>query len=990
LATAVSPAAPSSPPAAAAAAQSAAPVAKTLPIELRRLLARMKWAIRGYATLDGLSSLVLLVAAGFYLLWLVDWWFEPSWPTRRTALAILALAAAVVLFLKIGVRVARPLSAVSLAMLVERRFAAFGDRLITAVELHGRPLENAAAATMLAQTTSEARSLARGVRLRAAFKLRPLIAKSAAAAMLVVATLVVALVARDSFSFYLARLQGSVEPWPRQTLLLVDGFWSEFALVVPREATSGGKLIDKAYVYAGQLHVDSLESGGTSLSQSPPALSSVVAPFDAQTPFALPQSGQRLATLRRMEDCLWQGDARDRRPGARLAAGRYELVDGRAELLFSTGVLMTVQGPAAFRLDSSSAVELEFGAATFRAPLAESPLQVTTPRAVYTAEPPRSIKVVRGGDVTITALVDALGKLPDYVEATYRGAAGGAGREILRQEAAAIPGRDEFQRYTLTLKNVLGSIDLNLAGGDGRAPAIAVEAVDSPKLASAVAACRYPDYLVDARSGRFTPRELPIAGPLEVPQGTHVTLRARASKPLRSIDVSDGTLPRTIQPLADDPSAFQLVVGALAETKTLFLTLHDADGVANREPIPIQFVAVPDEPPRVAVRLFGVGTAITPNAMLRLAGDVTDDYALQSAAFALSVEKGGSIEQPLAMSIAGQRSVAFAAAPWRGPKPGAATPAAASAPPRRAMLDLAALRLPDGRALVAGDQISVSVKATDRCTLRGAATAGEGDRTPLEVVTPDELISRLDAREVLLREKLETIIEELERTRDALGELKTAELKTAELKTAETPIASATAAPSRPAPPRRAAAPQVERAVQNAERSTYETSSLVSALDEIGEELAANRLDAPQRRAHLGEELIEPLAAVVANRYPKFAASLAPLRQRAMFADNLALDRQSLVQAAGKGDAAAPLARSLAAKIAAAEGRIAAEPPLAALVADAQREADAVVVGLRAVLAKLADAGDYNQLVEELRDLARRQEDLRQRTRKQQKRSLLD
>jgi hypothetical protein len=77
-------------------------------------------------------------------------------------------------------------------------------------------------------------------------------------------------------------------------------------------------------------------------------------------------------------------------------------------------------------------------------------------------------------------------------------------------------------------------------------------------------------------------------------------------------------------------------------------------------------------------------------------------------------------------------------------------------------------------------------------------------------------------------------------------------------------------------------------------------------------------------------------------------------------------------------------------RIAEIEAKLQTEPPTQQLIATAQRAADRVVVSLRAVLGELADAGDFNQLVEELREISKRQQQLRERTRKEQQKSLLE
>ncbi|RIK75584.1 MAG: hypothetical protein DCC68_20955 [Planctomycetota bacterium] len=972
-----------------------------LPGELRWLLARLRWAIRAYAWIDGLATAAIWLGAAFFLLWLYDWAFEPSWNVRQAAMCLAAVGLAAIVYRLILRRSFARLPRTSLAALVERHHGEFGDRLLTAVSLCDRPAttEKPAAGgdasaerergVMLEQTVAEARTLARNVRVRRVFNGRPLVFRSAAAFALLAAFAMAWFVAGDALAFYLQRLAGSPEPWPRKTVLLVEGFWAEYAIVVPE---SSPPVAEEVHVYTGAVEVEPrgvdtrkygepiavaagaaahVAENGAMKATTARGIGEIVEPLGELDRFAAGSDAGGVAVLRRAVDCLWRGDARAYRAGAKLSLGRYELISGRAEIVMNGGTRLVVAGPAAFEIVGSTKVVLDYGRTTVRAPLRPAPFVVETPRATYTASPVDEIKVVRGGDATLTVLADALRMLPEFVEAAYEGESGGEGRQMLQQEAAAIPGRDEFQRYTLALKNVLGSLELDIRGGDGRVSGVKIATVDSPKLVVARAACRFPGYLVDAKSGRFTPRSVDISGPLELPVGTDVTLHARASKPLRRVDIAINGEKKSVD-VGGGGYEFAFALGPLERTTAAFLTLHDADGVANREAIPLQLVAVPDEPPRAAVKLVGVGSTVTPNALLRLQGEIADDHALDRAWFAIAAAGEDATQRPLAAPVSGERRIALATKPWRGEAPAGPSEPSENAAAVAETLDLGGFRLPSGRALKPGDQLMVSVRAVDRCDLREKPAVGESDRVPLEVVTVDDLLGRLEAREVLIRDKLATIIEELEQTRDALGELKP-----------RSPVTQDTTSTTA----RRQMGPQVERAAQNGERSSYETATVANALDEMGEELVTNRLDTSERRARLADKLIVPLRAAVAEGYPKFDAALAVLRQRAVAADQL---EQLRTEAAALKEGAEAASKDLADRIAAIEARLQGEPPTEQLVAAAQREADQIVVALRAVLGELADAGDFNQLVEELREIGKRQQQLRERTRKEQQKSLLE
>ena len=167
------------------------------------------------------------------------------------------------------------------------------------------------------------------------------------------------------------------------------------------------------------------------------------------------------------------------------------------------------------------------------------------------------------------------------------------------------------------------------------------------------------------------PRREPVAGTMPVPIGTKVIVHARSNKPLEQVridcptsdarstwrkELATDALGKDRSTLAFEFVPFPAVAKgandkagkdvlkdaskepAAARDMTLLFTLHDSDGIANREPIPLALVAVPDEPPLVALRLAGIGTAITPNARVPVTGKISDDYGLARVWFEYAAE----------------------------------------------------------------------------------------------------------------------------------------------------------------------------------------------------------------------------------------------------------------------------------------------------------------------------------------------------------------
>ena len=85
--------------------------------------------------------------------------------------------------------------------------------------------------------------------------------------------------------------------------------------------------------------------------------------------------------------------------------------------------------------------------------------------------------------------------------------------------------------------------------------------------------------------------------------------------------------------------------------------------------------------------------------------------------------------------------------------------------PRDAALEVRDLKLKPGQKLF------LSVKAADLCNLGKGPNIGAGERWLLDVVTPDQLQMMLKARELVLRQRFEAIIQETTETRDLLARM---------------------------------------------------------------------------------------------------------------------------------------------------------------------------------------------------------------------------
>ena len=546
-------------------------------------------------------------------------------------------------------------------------------------------------------------------------------------------------------------------------------------------------------------------------------------------------------------------------------------------------------------------------------------------------------KVARGNDRELIVRADAaLGRVvPETVELRYTLADGSHTRELMTRQGVVrgvarsphpgpLPAGEgaPFQQYSYTFKSLMAPVSLYVVGGDDRVGPLEIEVVESPTIRRMVLACRFPEYI-----GR-PPRAVPAAGMVQLPQGTLVMLQAEATKELVSADVevlgerAGAAVRKQISPTGADRRRFEVPLGLLTNDKTVMMTLLDTDGTSNREPLRLSIVAKADETPQLAVELEGIGEAITPRAHIPLAGRITDDYGVDRAWVRYRISSGATADVPFHRAPRGRSTLAV-----------------------RETLEAEPLRL------VPKQKLELAVHAADRFSLSGKGpNIAEGQRFVLEVVTPEHLRLLLEARELILRRRFETIIAELADTRDILAGI--------DLKTPSTPATPA----ARDAKPPEAATPtaaneaalrrkvQAERVSQNVARSRQETLDVAGDFRRIHAELVNNRLDSEELEARLQRGIIDPLEQLAAKKFVGLGTRLAELER--------ALD---------VGKPKASLSRAI-------------ELKLLALT-----DTDAILIEMKQVLGRMLELETFNEVLDLLRGVIDAQKNVTEQTRQKQK-----
>ena len=512
---------------------------------------------------------------------------------------------------------------------------------------------------------------------------------------------------------------------------------------------------------------------------------------------------------------------------------------------------------------------------------------------------------------------------PAEVQIRSFSADGGRGRDTMIRVGEAVPRHDEFQLFRYEFHDVADDMTLDVLGGDDRVEDLHLQIVDRPELVNMEVECVYPEYL-----GRPS-RRIPVTGGMRIPEGTKLSLDATSTKPLTQARISYSRVPQVFA--LGDPTG-QLVqlrweYGELKADEVVTIHVTDRDGVTCREPYRVSFSVIPDALPQVTVRLAGIGTAITPDAVIPLVGKVSDDYGLDRIWCAYQVNDGPARERPLVEQPGGkQEESTFDAFDTRG----------ADAPSGARAIELKP-----------GQTLFLSLRATDRYDLTDAPRVGASQQFALDVVTVAQLLALMERRELELRQRFESVVAKMTDTRNLLGRV---DFNITETASAEDSSADATATPESPA--ERALARRrlrVVGALQNVTQSAHEVLGLAEAFDDIHDQLQNNRVDNPDLMTRVSEHIAQPLHQLGEHSISQLESQLQLVNERV-------------------ADATAG-------------------PPA---LADSRRMADQVLVEMQQVLDHMLELESYNEVVGLLRDIIDDQKTLNDRTKQQQNDRLQD
>lgn len=488
----------------------------------------------------------------------------------------------------------------------------------------------------------------------------------------------------------------------------------------------------------------------------------------------------------------------------------------------------------------------------------------------------QSLKVAKGSNLRLRVRAD-LGaeKVPEFCTIIYRTEDGDRGRVDMNKSKRT---GGEFQDYSFSakpLEGILSSLRFDVVGFDYRIRDYRIEVVDSPAVVATELDCTYPPYMVDEKLSLWLPRTIDLTNATQLPVGTQVTIRAKANKPLKQVDLFNPETKERIKLDAAgggiDGDQFTYSVPALKANLTLDATLHDIDDVVTEQPHRLFIAVVADEPPAIQVSLKGIGSAVTPDVIIPVTGKIIDDFAVSKSWF--DAQRSRLLEGASAPEIE-PREFSFDLG-----KGGAV----------EASVDFRELRSePDGWQLAPGDKLLLTIKAADKFDLNGAEpNVGNGELYELDVVTPDALLAMLEAKELGLRRRFEQIIDEMSQMRDSLVRVKSDVVAAASEPGEAEPEPDPGAAPVDPA---QAEAQKRERSqslrllrsqqsLQQTRKSAQELLGVAASFHAIREELINNRVDTEDRKKRLKELVADPLQQIGETMFPELDRRMVELEK---------------------------------------------------------------------------------------------------------------
>ncbi len=337
----------------------------------------------------------------------------------------------------------------------------------------------------------------------------------------------------------------------------------------------------------------------------------------------------------------------------------------------------------------------------------------------------------RGDDLTVQAYAE--GVQPREVEIVFTTASGQRGRETM-----ITVGSEGAYRFRYTFKNAQEDFVFHLEGGDDETPTYPARLLERPRVTWSQLRIVPPAY---TRLEAFTLGDGERAA--QVLPGSDVTFTIAANKPLAQAMLMASN--KTVAPAVADGERYVATISP-KDTQTYHFSLVDEFGLEDKQPIRFALRVVKDEPPRVRMKLPGVGEMVTPEAVLPIELEFADTYGLASAELVFQVTRDDAREGSIPLPTFRPRLTTFSTSlTW----------------------SVSSLVRDSNLAPAPGDRLTLFARAADFDDVSGPNSA-ESPPVSIRVVTRDELLAELARREQEFRMDFERLIDSQEQLRGRL------------------------------------------------------------------------------------------------------------------------------------------------------------------------------------------------------------------------------
>ena len=478
------------------------------------------------------------------------------------------------------------------------------------------------------------------------------------------------------------------------------------------------------------------------------------------------------------------------------------------------------------------------------------------------------VRIGRGDSFTLTIRANAdMTMVPETIRVRIGTAEFGYRTLLLDQFRTETREGTRWRLFSVSFPEMLETAHLHIRGADSTLSGLLIEVVPTPTLTDMMLTQHFPKYM--QRPARTTP----MSGRTMVPDGSTITITATPTKPLIAVTAASApTLPSLHVGLDG------MTLENLREETVIDFHLTDTDGLTNRHPIRVELGIIPDRPPIVTARLQGVGPAITPQAVLPLVGEITDDNGLTYAVMRYETEHNN------------EKNATEGATPITGIMPG------------QTVFPLSQTFAVASTGVQPGDKLVLHIEANDAFDLDGDDTKGQtgsGQRWTLDIVTPEQLKTLLETREITLRQRFEIIIGEVERTKNILLDFA--------LEPTETQIQKAAALlletieeeteENREYRQRELNAQKqrildtitpeqsdlgkfhISRMLRDTYKEVYDITNIVESFRTIRAEMLNNRIFTEDERRRIDLDIMQPMQTLTGSDFPEMDALLGKLEQ---------------------------------------------------------------------------------------------------------------